>query len=366
MKIKASIICLVFAGIINNANAELSSADMSIAYNQKGSSNSKSLDAKQKSDIKSQIKILNSSISKIEKEIRQNKKDSSKVVSQINKLESSQKKIESKLEKELNNFNNTTTTILRMSQVPNEMVVLQDAIQVQQKRTGALAILKKQLTLNIESSKASLAKLTENLEEQKQQRLSLKSINKKLESKRSEFRELRKQQKIILKLPKEIRLKMKKDAVLLAQNLNLNKFLKTVKKTTVKTKTAMSDQKQPVQGKIVEKFGAKDRITLLPVQGVTIEGFARGKIKAMHDGRVIYSGVFREYGHLVILEHQTGAHSLYAGFGKSILDIGDYVNAGDLMGFLPAEEEPSLYYEVRINNKAQEPTQWLTKDLNKV
>lgn len=363
MKLKSAVFVLALTGIINNANAELSSSDMKIAY--KPTSITSSSDAKQQQDIAKQIEILNSSISKIEEEIKKNKSESKKVESDIIKLEKEQKKIEVKLAKELDNFNNTTTTILRMTQIPEEMIVLQDTLQVQQKRTGTLAIFKKQLTANIEASKSSLARLTANLEEQKQQRLALKSIDNRLETKITEFRELRKQQKKVLSLPAEIRLKMKKDAVLLAQNLNLNSFLKSVTKTTVKTKTSMSNNDLPIDGKIVENFHDKDRITLLPVQGITIEGYSRGKIKAMHDGRVIYSGVFREYGHLVILEHQTGAHSLYAGFGKSILDVGDYVNAGDLMGFLPSEEEPSLYYEVRINNKAQNPNKWLKKDLNK-
>jgi septal ring factor EnvC (AmiA/AmiB activator) len=363
MKLKSAILVLALTSVINNANAELSSSDLKIAYN--ATSITSKSDAKQQQEIAKQLEILNSSIRKIESEIRDNKKDSKKVEAEIRDLEKNQKKIEAKLAQELDNFNNTTTTILRMTQIPEEMIVLQDAVQVQQKRTGTLAIFKKQLTSNIESSKASLSRLTANLEEQKQRRLALKSINNRLEAKKVEFRELRNQQKKVLSLPAEIRLKMQKNAVLLAQNLNLNSFLKSVKKTTVKTQTSMSNNDLPIDGKIIENFHDKDRITLLPVQGITIEGYSRGKIKAMHDGRVIYSGVFREYGHLVILEHQTGAHSLYAGFGKSILDVGDYVNAGDLMGFLPSEEEPSLYYEVRINNKAQNPKKWLKKDLNK-
>lgn len=348
-------LCL-FAG---NSYAELSNTDMQIAYTTAGSKNKV-----QESAIKKQLTILNSSIHKIEKEIKKNRSETKSAKSEINKLEIKQKKLETKLDEELNNFNKTTTSILKMGQVPSEVIVLQDTLQMQQKRAGALAILKQQLSLEIQTSKKSLADLAANLEDQKQKRLDLGEVKARLESKRIEFRELRKQQKAVLKLPAEIRLGMQKDAVLLANDLNLSKFLKEIKRKKVKTKTSLSKEKLPIKGKIVENFGDKDRITLLPVQGMTVEGFARGKIKALHDGRVIYSGTFREYGHLVILEHQSGAHSLYAGFGRAIVDVGDYVNAGDLMGFLPAEEEPNLYFEVRINNKAQEPKKWLEKDLN--
>ncbi len=359
MKVKLVLSCALVL-LSTQANAELTAADMQIAA---VSSTSKA--NAQKQQIKQQLTILNNSIRKIEKEISKNKKDSSSIKSKINKLEKDQKNIEKKLDDELGNFNKTTISILRLSQIPSEVVVIQDTLNMQQKRTGALNALKTQLTLDINNSKKTLKELTENLEEQKQTRIELASIQKRLEAKKREFHELRRQQQKVLKLPAEIRLKMRKDAVLLAQNLNLNSFLTKLKKSTkVKVKTALSDEKLPIQGKIVEKFGDADRITMLPVQGITIEGFSRGKIKALHDGRVIYSGVFREYGHLVILEHQSGAHSLYAGFGRAIVDVGDYVNAGDLMGFLPSEDEPSLYYEVRINNKAQNPNKWLEKDLN--
>lgn len=339
-----------------NANAVLSQSDMQIAAISK--------DTAQKVEIKKQLATLSSSIRKIEKEISKTKTNTKKTKTDIAKLEEQQKKIEEKLDEELNSFNKTTTNILKLSQVPSEVVVLQDTLHMQQKRTGALAMLKAQLTLDIKNSKKNLADLASNLEEQKQKRLDLGEIQSRLENKKNEFQELRAQQKRILRLPAEIRLTMEKDAVYLANDLNLKKFLSTVKRTKVKTRTALSDEKLPIKGSIVENYHDKDRITQLPVQGITIEGFGRGKIKALHDGRVIYSGVFREYGHLVILEHQSGAHSLYAGFGKAIVDVGDYVNAGDLMGFLPAEEEPNLYFEVRINNKSQNPKIWLEKDLN--
>lgn len=339
-----------------NANAELSSSDMQIAAVSK--------DDAQKNEMFRQLKILDSSIIKIEEEISKTKIETKKTKEEVVKLEEEQKQIEEKLNEELKNFNITTTNILKLSQVPSEVVILQDALQMQQKRTGALAMLKNQLTLAIKNSKKNLANLTSNLEDQKQKRLDLNEIQARLEAKKIEFDELRKQQRLVLSLPAEIRSTMKRDALYLANDLNLDNFLSTVKRTSVKTKTSLSDEKLPIEGRIVENYHDKDRITLLPVQGITIEGFARGKIRALHDGRVIYSGTFREYGHLVILEHQSGAHSLYAGFGKSIVDVGDYVNAGDLMGFLPSEEEPSLYYEVRINNLAQDPKIWLEKDLN--
>lgn len=358
MKIKALLI-FAFCFNSNNVFAALSNADMQLNQN-----NLEQKDDAQKQNIIKQLEILDSSIIKINQEIKNNEDNINNSKKEIELLEKDQAKLEKTLEDELSHFNKVTTNILKIAQIPAEVTILQDTLQLQQKRFGALAMLKNQLMLDIRNSKSDLSDLSANLEEQKQKKLDLSEIQNRLDTKRIEFYELRKQQKSILRLPAEIRLKMEKDAVLLANDLNLDKFLNTIKTKSVRTSTNLSNEKLPIEGKIIENFHDQDRITQVPVQGITVEGFARGKIRSLHDGRVIYSGVFREYGHLVILEHQSGAHSLYAGFGRAIVDVGDYVNAGDLMGFLPGEEEPTLYYEVRINNIAQDPKLWLEKDLN--
>jgi len=356
------------------ANAVLTFEDLKLAENKsetKQETSDKKDDlnkiekAKQEEDILNQLEKISKAIIKLEEEISKNKKQSSETALEIKDLEKKQTSIRELLKKELTSFNQTIASILRLGNVPTEMIILKDTLSFQQKRSGVLAIYKKQLALDVEKSRKSLSKLTENIEEQKNKNLELAKIENRLESKKTELNKIKNQQKLILKLPAEIRLKMQEDAILLAKDLDLDKFLKKIHKKKLAVNTSLAGLKLPIIGNIINDYHSKDRITELPIQGIIIEGGSRGKIKAMHDGRVIYSGNFREYGHLVILEHRTGAHSLYAGFGKSLVDVGDYVNSGDLLGVLPIEEEPTLYYEVRINNKAENPKNWLEKDLNK-
>ncbi|MCP4355162.1 MAG: peptidoglycan DD-metalloendopeptidase family protein [Proteobacteria bacterium] len=371
MKKALAIILLSFYCL--QANALLTFEDMKLSEGKSGKLQKKvtkkeqvkKIEAKQKKDILNQLKKISRAIGQLEKEISKNRKHSSETSSEIKKLEIKQDKIKKLLKKELKSFNQTMASILRLGNIPTEMIVIKDALSIQQKRSGVLDIYKKQLALDVEDSKKSLSVLTENVEEQKNKRLELIKIESRLKSKKIELNKIKKQQKLILKLPAEIRLRMQDDAVLLAKDLNLEKFLKKIRKKKLAATTSLAGLKLPIIGNITNDYHSKDRITELPIQGVIIEGGSRGKIKAMHDGRVIYSGQFREYGHLVILEHRTGAHSLYAGFGKSLVDVGDYVNSGDLLGVLPVEEEPTLYYEVRVNNKAESPKKWLEKDLNK-
>lgn len=364
---KKSLILIISIFYCFQVNAALTEEDMNLSEAVESAKKEKiQKDLAQKKDMLKQLSKLSDAIEKVEKEISKNNDDNIKIVSEINKLEKNQKEISDRLSKELESFNQTTSSILRIEHIPSEMIVVQDTLNLQQRRQGVLAIFKHQLSNKVEESKKSLAKLAENLEEQKQKKLDLAKIQRRLRDKKIDLVELKKQQKKILNLPAEIRFNMQNEALLLAQDLNLNKFLSKVRKKNVSVKTSLSGLKLPIIGRIVKDYHSKDRITELPIQGIIIEGGSRGKIKTMHDGRVIYSGQFREYGHLVILEHQTGAHSLYAGFGKALVDVGDYVNSGDLLGFLPVEEEPTLYYEVRINNIGQNPKKWLSKDLNKV
>ena len=82
------------------------------------------------------------------------------------------------------------------------------------------------------------------------------------------------------------------------------------------------------------------------------------------DGQVRFSGTFRGYGELLILEHGGGYHSLIAGFGRIDARIGQQVLAGEPVGVtaLPqsdATEDLSVYFEFRSNGQPVNPVQGL-------
>lgn len=260
--------------------AVLTAEDMTLGQIvQKQEQLKKEQDIKQKEDIKKELKRISVAIDRIKKELSSNISQSYKTSSEITSLEKKQNMINKRLEKELESFNQTTSSMLRMGNVPSEMLVMHDTLNLQQKRSGILSVFKKQLAIKVEESKKTLAELIENLEEQKQKKLELSKIKKRLTEKESELSEIKEQQKKILKLPSEIRLKMQKDAVLLAQGLNLDKFLSKIRRKEILAKTTISGLKLPIIGKVTKDYHSKDRITELPIQGIIIEGGSRGKIK---------------------------------------------------------------------------------------
>ncbi|MDH5748569.1 MAG: peptidoglycan DD-metalloendopeptidase family protein [Rhodospirillales bacterium] len=123
----------------------------------------------------------------------------------------------------------------------------------------------------------------------------------------------------------------------------------------------------PAVGRIVARYGQSTE-TGLTRKGITIETRANAQVVAPYDGEVVFSGVFRGYGQLLIIEHSEGYHSLLA--GMDIIDgvIGQIVLAGEPVGIMgnPDKGKPSLYVEIRRNGQPINPLPWLAALKGKV
>ena len=82
---------------------------------------------------------------------------------------------------------------------------------------------------------------------------------------------------------------------------------------------------------------------------------------APFDGQVVFSGPFRGYGPIVILEHGGGYHSLIAGLHRIDTTDGSWVVAGEPVGVMSTgpRGERSLYLELRRNGQPINPLPWL-------
>lgn len=100
-----------------------------------------------------------------------------------------------------------------------------------------------------------------------------------------------------------------------------------------------------------DHLGAKSK-------GITIEGRAEALVITPMNGTIQFTGTFKRYGNIVIIEHANGFHSLIAGLDKINSVIGDHVKSGEPIGILPNSSlipRPTLYYELRKNGKAVNP-----------
>ncbi len=93
--------------------------------------------------------------------------------------------------------------------------------------------------------------------------------------------------------------------------------------------------------------------------GITIEGRSGGLVIAPMSGKIQFTGTFKRYGNIIIIEHKDGFHSLIAGLDKISTNIGDFVKSGEPIGVLPDSSlipRPKLYYELRKNGTPVNPS----------
>ncbi len=97
-------------------------------------------------------------------------------------------------------------------------------------------------------------------------------------------------------------------------------------------------------------------------QGIDITVPFGTPVHATANGRVAFSGVQRDYGHIVHLEHGGGLATLYAHLSERRVREGDLVQRGQVIGRVGQSGNatgPHLHYEVRRNGIAVDPRPYL-------
>lgn len=115
--------------------------------------------------------------------------------------------------------------------------------------------------------------------------------------------------------------------------------------------------KWPVAGSLRRHFGDKDNDGVTS-EGLTLAGPSGAPIVAPVSGKVVFTGPFRGYGQIMILQHAGGYHSFLAGFGRIDAEMGQDVDAGEPLGVLPVKpgSKPELYFEWRRGDEPIDPT----------
>ncbi len=96
--------------------------------------------------------------------------------------------------------------------------------------------------------------------------------------------------------------------------------------------------------------------------GIDIEAPPGSPAQAIAKGKVVFADWLRGYGQLVIIDHDSGYHSLMAHLGKIEVQPGDEVTEGQEIGRVGdtgSLRGTVLYFELRLNGKAQDPLPWL-------
>ena len=92
----------------------------------------------------------------------------------------------------------------------------------------------------------------------------------------------------------------------------------------------------PAQGVIIKKFGAKTS-SGGKTRGVTWQTRPAAVVVAPWEGRVVFSGEFRNFGRILIIDHGEGYHSLIAGLERLDAQMDQWVLSGEPVGVAGGE-----------------------------
>jgi septal ring factor EnvC (AmiA/AmiB activator) len=116
----------------------------------------------------------------------------------------------------------------------------------------------------------------------------------------------------------------------------------------------------PAAGRIVRNYGASVAGGP-PSQGVAVRTRAGAQVVAPASGEVAYSGLFRSYGQVLILNVEGGYALVLTGLDALSARTGETVRAGQMIGEMAASDTPApeLYVEVRRDGQPLDPVGWL-------
>ena len=128
----------------------------------------------------------------------------------------------------------------------------------------------------------------------------------------------------------------------------------------------------PVVGRVIGQFGDTNENGVAR-QGLDIEARAGAQITAPYDAVVLYSGPFRQYGEIVILNLTDGYQMILAGLSDSGAFVGQELLAGEPVGRLGGGDggfekhqfgtstsgRSQLYMELRFDGRPIDPSPWL-------
>jgi len=124
----------------------------------------------------------------------------------------------------------------------------------------------------------------------------------------------------------------------------------------------------PVNGTRIREFGGSDGLGGVQ-KGISLATRPGSQVTTPCDGWVVYSGPFRSYGQLLILNAGGGYHVLIAGMERISVNIGQFVLTGEPVAVMGSTSQvasilatnasqPVLYVEFRKDGTPIDPGPW--------
>jgi septal ring factor EnvC (AmiA/AmiB activator) len=122
----------------------------------------------------------------------------------------------------------------------------------------------------------------------------------------------------------------------------------------------------PVEGRVRAAFGRRKHPrfdTYTVHNGIDIEAAPDAEVRAVHEGRVVFADRFLGYGLMVVVDHGSKHHSLYARLADVAVEPGRDVPAGATLGRADpgGGDGAAVYFEMRFQGRPEDPLDWLRR-----
>jgi septal ring factor EnvC (AmiA/AmiB activator) len=243
------------------------------------------------------------------------------------------------------------------------------------------AILEKHNLIN--RIKGETVKVTGDIQNLSRQNLELKAKKELVEKQRSAQKSIVKSKMTELERSREKQARLSREVENL-QNaaLGLTRLVKKLEKQAPYRPGAGKSRELPIprhslpwpaQGKVISRYG-REEVPLLKTwivrEGIRIRTAQAGvTVFPVMSGKVIYSGPFRTYGNVVIVDHEQGFFTIYGLLQNITVSRNDAVTpssplgrAGDDTQRLSSSDEDysAVYFEIRVGAESIDPLLWLT------
>jgi septal ring factor EnvC (AmiA/AmiB activator) len=120
----------------------------------------------------------------------------------------------------------------------------------------------------------------------------------------------------------------------------------------------------PAAGRVISRFGPSRDLrfgTSIMRNGIEIGATEGAPARVVHGGTVAYAAPFSGFGTLVIVDHGSGAYTLYGHLADTPVERGMRIARGAAVGTVGVTPlgVPAVYFEVRVDGRPVDPLQWL-------
>ncbi len=199
----------------------------------------------------------------------------------------------------------------------------------------------------------------------------LAQTREQIETEQQEITEIRKTRVAILsKLQKQVKNQKNNLSDLIEDEKQLQQLISSIRQTVDNLDLNVFN-KQPfirLKGKLpwpVKSYSSyQRRILNNQAQGIIIKTAEGTQVRAVANGRIIFSDWMPGYGLLIIIDHGSSYLTLYA-YNQSLKTaVGEKVSVGEIIasaGISGGRLESAVYFEIRKSKQQKNPIRWLRK-----